>query len=369
MKNVLVFYGGVSCEHDISVITGVMALNALRGGNYEPIPVYVDKDGEWYSGEKLFDAAFYPEKDCKKLKKVTLLPKSRVLYEIKKDKLKKIVVADAALNCMHGLNGEDGSLSGLMQLCSIPFASPPIFASSATMDKYYTKILLSGLDLAFVPYVKICRETYQKSKNFVLKYIKGRLGYPVIVKPANLGSSIGISKAEGEDEVLAALSEAFKYDGKVVVEKALENFREINCACYKSGDRYFVSECEEPINGGKILTFKDKYSLNTDKKFPADINKKLSAEIKGIVKYVYKKLDFKGVIRIDFLVCGEKVYLNEINSVPGSLAYYLFCDSTERLGDFIGVLIEDAIDEFLKFRSNEFDFKSDVLSFGKSLKK
>ena len=270
---------------------------------------------------------------------------------------------------MHGLNGEDGSLSGMMQLCSIPLAGPPTFASSLSMDKYYTKIVLAGLNVSFVPYLRICKDTYQKSKNFVLKYISGRLGYPVVVKPANLGSSIGISKADSEDEVLKSLSEAFRYDGKVIVEKALENFREINCACYKSGDRFFVSECEEPLNDGKILTFKDKYDLGAVKQFPADLDEKVSSEIKSIVKYVYKKLDFESVIRIDFLLSNGKIYLNEINSVPGSLAYYLYCDSTEKLGDFIGVLIENAIDEFLKFKSDEFEYKSDVLSFGKSIKK
>ncbi len=368
MKNILVFYGGVSCEHDISVITGVMALNALKGTNYSPTPIYIDKNGEWYSGEKLFDTAFYSHFDVKKVKKVTLLPQNTELYEVKNGKLKQILKVDAALNCMHGLNGEDGSLSGLMQLCKIPFAAPPTFASSLAMDKYYTKIVLAGLDVACLPYVRICKDTFLKSRNFVLKYIKGRLGYPVIVKPENLGSSIGISKASNDGEAVTALSEAFRYDGKVVVEKALENFREINCACYKSGDRYFVSECEEPVVSGKFLTFDDKYSTPTEKKFPAPLDKKLSAEIKGIVKYIYKKLDFKGVVRMDFLLIGDKVYLNEINSVPGSLAYYLFCDTTEKLGDFIGVLIEDAIDEFIKFKSNDFTFKSDVLSFGGGIK-
>lgn len=368
MKNILVFYGGVSCEHDISVITGVMALNALKGTNYFPTPIYIDKNGEWYSGEKLFDTAFYSHFDVKKVKKVTLLPQNTELYEVKNGKLKQILKVDAALNCMHGLNGEDGSLSGLMQLCKIPFAAPPTFASSLAMDKYYTKIVLAGLDVACLPYVRICKDTFEKSRNFVLKYIKGRLGYPVIVKPENLGSSIGISKARNDDEAVTALGKAFKYDGKVIVEKALENFREINCACYKSGDRYFVSECEEPLVNGDLLTFSDKYSAAPEKKFPAALDKKTSGEIKSIVKFVYKKLDFKGVIRVDFLLLGDKVYLNEINSVPGSLAYYLFCDTTEKLGDFIGVLIEDSIDEFIKFKSNDFTYKSEVLALGTGVK-
>ena len=368
MKNVLVFYGGVSCEHDISVITGVMALNALKGTKYNPIPIYITKDGEWYSGDKLFDISFYNNFDKKRLQRVTLLPQSAVLYSVKNNKLKEIAAIDAGLNCMHGLNGEDGSLAGLLQLSNVPFAAPPMFASSASMDKYYTKIVLAGLDVAFLPYVRICRQTYEKSREFALKFVRERIGYPVIVKPANLGSSIGITKVDKEDELLSALDYAFRYDGKVIVEKALEDFREINCACYKSGDRYFVSECEEPLNGGKMLNFDDKYRLDVKKNFPADIDKKISDNIKRVVKYVYRKLDFKGVVRMDFLIKDNKVYLNEINSVPGSLAYYLFCDTSEKLGDFIGVLIEDAIDEFLQFKSNDFGYKSDVLDFGKSIK-
>ncbi len=364
MKNILVFFGGVSCEHDVSVITGVMAANSLKGGNYNPVPVYIDESGEWYSGNSLFDVGTYKSFNVKKVYKVALFSGDDNLYRVKNNKIKKLCKADVAINCLHGLNGEDGSLSGLLQLSKIPLASPPTFASAVSMDKYYTKLLLAGLSVASAPYLRICRDNFERSKDFAVGFVKKKLGFPVIVKPANLGSSIGITKVDEEKGLIPALDLAFKYDGKVIVETAFEGFREINCACYKSGDKYFVSECEEPFVSRDILSFADKYGGESEKKFPADLEPRVSKKIKEIVKYVYRKLDFRGVIRIDFLLVGDDVYLNEINSVPGSLAYYLFCKSTDELSDFIEKLCDDAIYERKKFDENTFTYKSEILSGG-----
>ncbi|MBR1867763.1 MAG: D-alanine--D-alanine ligase [Clostridia bacterium] len=364
MKNILVFFGGVSCEHDVSVITGTMVANSLKGGNFDPIPIFVDENGEWYGGKELFDIGFCSSFDEKKVYKVTVVPGDDALYRIKNRKLKKISKADVAINCLHGLNGEDGSLAGLLQLSGIPLASPSLFASSLSMDKYYTKLLLAGLNVACAPYVRICRDNYERGKEFALDFVKKKLEFPVIVKPANLGSSIGITKVSDEGKLIDALDRAFKYDGKVVVEKAFEGFREINCACYKSGDKYFVSECEEPLLNGDLLSFADKYNGEGVKNFPAEIEPSISKKIKETVKYVYRKLDFKGVIRIDFLLVGNEVYLNEINSVPGSLAYYLFCSSTDQLSEFVERLCVDAINERQKFDSNLFKYKSGILNAG-----
>ncbi|MBQ7642892.1 MAG: D-alanine--D-alanine ligase [Clostridia bacterium] len=364
MKKVAIFFGGVTCEHDVSLITGVMALNSLKGSDYEPVAVYIDRNGEWYGGDKLTDLGFYSSFDKKKCVKLFMRPGESALYRYKKNKLKLHTEIDAAINCMHGLNGEDGSLAGLLQLCDVPLASPPMFASSASMDKYYTKLLLAGLEVAFLPYLRLKRSNYDGGREYTLKFIEKRLDYPIIVKPANLGSSIGISKATDREGLTLALDKAFGYDEKVIVEHALSDFREINCACYKSGDKYFVSECEEPLLRGDILSFEDKYKSAPEKIFPANIDKKISDKIKETVKFVYRKLDFKGVIRIDFLVKDDKIYLNEINSVPGSLAYYLFCDSTEELSDFLGVLIEDAIEEHKKFKANIFTFDGGNIASG-----
>ena len=370
MKNILVIFGGVSCEHDISVITGVLTANCIDKTKYCAVPVYIDSDGKWYSGEALRNIEWYKTADKSKIKSVTLLPWERNIYEIKKGKLKKWKEISCAINCTHGLNGEDGSLAGLLQLCKIPLASPGMFGSSVCMDKCYTKLILAGINVSFLPYVKICKRHYLLKPEIAIKLAEKRLSYPMAVKPANLGSSIGISFARTSEELGAALETAFKYDNKAVVEEGLTGFREINCACYKLKDRYFVSKCEEPVTKNDILTFKDKYSdKGAEKKFPADIDKRFSESIKETTRYVYRKLGLSGIIRIDYFLINDKIYINEINTVPGSLAYYLFTDNLTEFQDILSGLIEDAEERQKNFESNIFTYSSDVLSGGVKYKK
>ncbi len=361
MKNVLVFFGGISCEHDVSIITGVMTANCLSGRE-NVYPVYIDEGGKWHTGEKLKDLSWYKTRDFSSVTPVTVVAGDNRLYAVKKNKLKEICAADAAINCTHGLNGEDGTLAGVMRLSKIAFASPSLFPSSLSMDKYYTKIALKGIGVETLPYVKLGRGNYIGKRALASKVVTGKLGFPVIVKPANLGSSIGIKVAKNEAELYDALDDAFRYDDKVIVEKALTGFREINCACIKLGEKYLVSECEEPKLCGDILSFTDKYSGEKKTDFPANISKKISDEIKSVTSYIYRKLEFRGAVRIDFLLSGEKVYVNEINSVPGSLAYYLFSDSIK---DFCSLLIESvdlAAEEERDRENNVYDYPANILN-------
>lgn len=366
MKNILVFFGGVSCEHEVSVITGVMVTNCLDGKGYNAVPVYVDKSGAWHSGEELKNVAYYSGKiTCAK---VAMLPSDDTLYEVKKSKLKPILKVDCAINCMHGLNGEDGTIPGYLRLVGVPLASPQVFASAVSMDKYYTKIALSGLKVPYLPYVRLKRENYYKNKAFARKLV-AKLGYPVIIKPANLGSSIGITVVKNDSEFSDAAELAFLYDDKIIAEKALTNFKEINCACYKLGGKYVTSPCEEPVTKHDVLTFDDKYVLPADKKFPADIPAKTADKIRELTAFVYRKLDFTGIIRIDYLVSEGGVYLNEINSVPGSLAYYLFTRDTDEFGELLENLIDEAIGAFADFKSNVFTYSAPILTDFKGNKK
>ena len=325
MKNVLVFFGGVSCEHEVSVITGVMTANCLSG-EANVYPVYIDTEGKWHTGEKLKDLSWYKTRDFSEVTPVSVFAGDNRLYAIKKNKIKEICRADAAINCTHGLNGEDGTLAGVMRLSRIAFASPGLFPSSAAMDKYFTKLTLKGIGVETLPYVKMNRINYVKKREFAAKYVSKRLSYPVIVKPANLGSSIGISMAKNGLTLNAALDNAFRYDDKVIVEKALTDFREINCACIKLGDKYLVSECEEPMTSGEILS------------------------------------EFSGAVRIAYLLDGEKIYVNEINSVPGSLAYYLFVDSIGEFRELLLRSIELAEEEESDRENNVYTYSSNVLS-------
>jgi D-alanine-D-alanine ligase len=371
MKNVLVFFGGKSCEHDVSIITGVLTVNSINKELFNAIPIYVDKNGEWYTAEVLKDIEWYKSKNLSKLTKVTLISGNDTLYLVHKNKIKPICKIAVAINCIHGLNGEDGVLAGYLKMCNIPFASPDLFASSLSIDKDFTKVFLSGIGVDKLPCVRLFKDSYYQKKQSTIKMLEKKFSYPVIVKPCNLGSSIGIKIAKTEDELIPAIDKAFTYDDKIIIEKAISNFKEINCAAYKSGDKIVLSECEEPISADEILSFSDKYlgsKSGARKNFPADIPKELSQKIKSITEKVYRKGDFTGVIRIDYMVLDSKIYLNEINSVPGSLAYYLFCDSVKEFSNMLTELLNEGIKKQILKNNRNYNFNSNILTDIKGVK-
>ena len=364
MKNIMVVYGGISVEHDVSVITGVLTLNALDKNKYNPVPVYVGKDGAWYTGD-LFDIDGYKKLNFKKLKKVTLTADSNVLYQVKKNRLKRICDIAVAINCLHG-GGEGGSLAGLLTHSKIPLASPDVFASSVAMDKAKTKIALKGLNVKTLPYAVTDGRIDEKEIE--------KIGFPLIVKPSSTGSSIGIRSAENKEELKSAISYALRYDRTAIIEKMLFHPIEINCSAYKNDKgEIIVSECEKPICKGKILSFDDKY-VDGEREFPAKIDKKYSNKIRKITEKVYDKLSFTGIIRIDFFIYEGEIYINEINSVPGSLAYYLFSDTLKGFTEILNNIISFAEKEFAKQSTVIKEYKTTVLSIdgikgGKSKKR
>ncbi len=365
LKSILVFFGGKSVEHDISIITGVLTLNSLDKTLYKPIPIYISKTGEWFTGEELFDISNFKEQAFKKLNKVTLLSGSNAIYTVKKNKIKKLEVIYSAINCLHGVNGEDGAIIGMLKMCGIAFASPDLFGSSLSIDKDYTKLFLSGINVEKLPCVRILRSSFYDKRESATKLIESRLNYPVIVKPASLGSSIGISTAKNKNELLVALNNAFLYDDKVIVESELIKFKEINCACYRSNGKIIVSECEEPVTQNEILSFNDKYlgyKTGANRKMPADIPNSVRDKIRQTTEKIYRKADFIGVIRIDYIISDDKIYVNEINTVPGSLAYYLFVDTIKDFTRLLTNLIEEGVRYHYQFLKRKFTFNSSVLN-------
>ena len=364
MKNILIIFGGVSQEHDISVITGVLTLNAVDSSLYNAIPIYIDKNGFWLSGESLNDISVYKNIDKVKLKRVTLLCGDNTLYQIDK-KLKPVCPVDGAINCLHGRNGEDGSVAGVLNLSKIALASPNIFSSAMSMDKDITKKCLNGFNVKTVNSVTAVREEYYKDKEKIFNQIE-LLGYPVIIKPCSSGSSIGISVCKNRGELFSATELAFRFDIKLIAEEFMQGYYDINCACYGAGGEYVVSECEKP-HGGEFLSFSDKYQgakTGSATEFPAKIDISVSQNIKDITKFVYKTFGFSGVVRIDYLVNGEDVYLNEINSIPGSLGYYLFSNSTKEFSKLLTKLIEESLLKAKSYYNCQFSFKSNVLMLG-----
>lgn len=364
MRDILVVFGGKSCEHDVSVITGVLTLNSLDKTAFNGVPIYITETGEWLTGGELKNVSFYKQKNFSKLKRVTFVSGSDKLFEIKRGKLKPISSPYSVINCLHGLNGEDGTLAGYIKLVGLPLVSPGIFQSAFTIDKQFTKIVLSGLKIKTLNYLSITREEYYKNPKGVFEKVESQIGYPVIIKPANLGSSIGIGVASDNLEFEKALKTSFLYDEKTIVEPRLENPVELNCSAYKFFNETVVSQIEKPLKSSEILSFADKYygfkGGENGREFPAEIDKKLAQKVQAITRKIYEELSFSGVIRIDFLFDGKNLFVNEINSVPGSLAYYLHGDLSNFTKN-LSAMIAGSVKEFNEYKSRRFVFSSSVL--------
>ena len=348
MGKVAVLFGGVSSESEISVLTGTFVCSVLKGSRYEVLPVYVGKEGSFYTHENFDDPEFFKGGDF--LKKATqIFFFGRGVYAVngKKTKLKKLCDTVAALNCCHGGLGEGGGVSAVMQLSGIPLASPRLTASGVFMDKAQTKLFIKALKIPTVDYIRVNEDDYKKRGAFLLKSIASRLKYPVIIKPAHLGSSIGIAVADTEAQVKQAIEAAFEIDNRVIIEKFLVGKKDVNCAACMLGGEIVVSEVEEAASGDSVYGFEEKYV-----KKPMDEGKsgnrkliegKLRERIRSYTRTVYKRMNLCGVVRMDFLVQGDEAYLSEVNTVPGSLAYYLFCERISDARNFFGDLIEEAV--------------------------
>ena len=326
-EKIAVIFGGASNENEISVITGTMAANVLKGTSYDPIPVYIAQNGDIYAGELLFDIKNFKGDNYKKAQRAVLADGGIYLFA-KKQKIKKFITLSAALNCCHGGAGEGGGLYGLCEMAGVPLAGAGIFESAAFMDKYLTKLILNGLGVKTAEYDYVTDAEKYKTGGDMPQF-------PLIVKPVNLGSSIGVEKVNSLEELESALNTALIYDSAAIVEKYFEVRREINCAAYFYNGEVITSECEEALTSGGILSFEDKYQGGGKSVFPADLPPNMSQIIKNITKKVYSSLNIRGIVRFDFILCGEDVYLSEINTVPGSLSYYLLSAGFK---DFYGVL-------------------------------
>ncbi len=333
MLQTAVIFGGVSNENEISVITGTMAANILKSAGYGVLPVYISQSGEIYCHQDLADISAF------KNEKFSLCPRAAIadggVYIFnRRSRVKKFVKVYCALNCCHGGAGEGGGVSGLLRIAGIPLAGADIAESAVFMDKYLTKLVLASLGVKTAKYVYI-----RSAEELAAAALPP---FPVIVKPASLGSSIGVEKAASREELERAAACAFLYDDGVIIEEYLGNRREINCAVYSVGGKTVVSECEEAVSAGDILSFGDKYEGGGKSVIPADIPAEISEKIKSVTRAVYSALNMRGIARFDFIWAGD-VYLSEVNTVPGSLSYYLLSGGFK---DFAGVLtdiIEDAV--------------------------
>lgn len=362
-----VFFGGKSVEHEVSVISGIQALMAFDKNKYDAIPIYITKENEMYTGEAIGDIKNYkniPELLKKSIRIFFICEQGKlnlVQYPEKKFGNSVIDHIDVAFPVVHGANVEDGSLQGFLRHYNVPLVGCDVTAAAVSMDKYVMKTVLMDNDIPVLPCVTLHVKEYQEDMEAAYSRIEGKIDYPVIVKPINLGSSVGIKVAKDREGLKEALEYAFEFGQKVLVERAIMKLREINCAVLGDYEDAQASECEEPVSSDEILSYEDKYvagnkggseGMRTAKReLPANISPELREEIRTLAVKTFKALNCNGVSRIDFMIDKDinKVYVNEINSIPGSLAFYLW----EAQGKPYAELLDDMVKLALKREREE----------------
>jgi len=378
--NIGVFFGGSSVEHEVAIISAVQAMNYINREKYDVIPVYITKKGEMYTGERLLEIENFKDiptllKDC-----------TRVTFAVENDvclmkplksglfcKIKATVIS-LAFPIVHGTNCEDGSLQGFFESLRLPYIGCDVCSSAVGMDKAFFKNVIAAAGIPTLPAVSLRTREWFADRETAAKKIES-VGYPLIVKPANLGSSVGISKVKSADELEAAMELACSFAEKILVERAIENLREINCAVLGDADDCEASLCEEPFMNDEILSYEDKYMSNSkggskgmasvSRKCPADISEEKAEEIREISKKVFSTLGCSGVSRIDYLIDtadGDKVYVNEINTIPGSLAFYLWEAGGLKYTDMIDRLVEVAFKRARTKNASMFTIDTNLLS-------
>lgn len=337
MKTVVgVFFGGRSTEHEISVISANQAMAAMNPDKYEIVPIYISKDGRWFTGRDLLTLSNYrnPEQLLQKCTEVYMRPTygDFNLYNTKKSLFGKDVFTtlDVAIPVLHGTNVEDGKFEGVLETIGIPYAGCNTLASANGMDKITMKMILRADNIPVVDYVWMTDHQWTSDRDEMLRKVEETLGYPVIVKPADLGSSIGIGVAHDREQLISRLDEAARFSRRLIVEHMVTALREINCSVLGDVDEYQTSVLEEPIKAEEILSYGDKYMGGgmhaAQKRIPAELPDDVAAECRRLAGETFRVLSCHGVSRVDLIIDDEigKVYVNEINTIPGSLSYYLW---------------------------------------------
>ena len=380
-----VIFGGCTVEHEVSIITAVQAMNNIDEEKYDIIPIYISKDRIWYTGKMLMDIDVYRNFDTLKkyAKKVMLVKKENGFFLQKVNGIFKSDVAelDVVFPIVHGKGVEDGSLAGLLDSVGIPYVGPNVLGAALGQDKVVQKQVMSSCNINIPKYTWFYDTDYLNDNKDILANIKA-LKYPVIVKPANLGSSIGISVAKNETEVDNCIMEAIKYDNKIVVEEMIPNLMEVNCSVLGNYEYQETSAIDEMLTSHDFLTYNDKYlsggkgktkacktagagkMSSSDRVIPARISSEVEATVRDMAKATFRALNLSGIARIDFLINKKtnEVYVNEPNTIPGSLAFYLWSYTGKEYKD----LLDDAITLCIKSYKNNAkkvsSFESNILS-------
>lgn len=376
-KKVGVFFGGKSPEHDVSIITGELIISGLRELGYPVVPVYISKEGKWHVGEKLGDIAFFKKQNnnfapLRKWRLDLEASVGRMVFKRKGISTQTLAV-DIAFPAFHGQNGEDGTMQGLFEMMGVPYVGCTVACSAITMDKVLTKLLYERHGLSTTPFVSFTQREWGSDRERIVADITGRLTFPVFVKPARLGSSIGISKASNETDMRRAVEVALRYDEKVLVEKGITNMADITCAVLeKKNGELFPSLLQESLFGAGFFSYEDKYLTDGGTQLgnaegnlviPARLPEATTKEIQGMAMKVFSLFECSGIARVDFLYDKDaaKAYVNEINTLPGTLYHHLFKKSRVELPEVLTTLLETALERHQQKERHIVTLDSDIL--------
>lgn len=355
-----VAFGGRSVEHDVSIITGLQAVAALSE-RHAPVPIYIARSGRWYSGEALKDLAVYQQDGSDpNAEEITFdLHSARLLLAagggslLRGRRAPEPIDLDAVVLATHGTQGEDGCLQGAMELAQLPYVGPPVGAAAATMDKVLTKAVLAQAGLPALAHVALRRADWDASRDACLVRARAALHLPLYVKPASLGSSVGVSRCEDDAELVEALELAFELDRVCLIEPAAQGGIEVNCAVIgRPGEPPRASVCEQPLASGGLLSFEDKYMRSgkaegmksAQRLIPAPIGDRLAERVRELACAAFAAFGCAGVARVDFLIdAQERVWINELNTIPGSFSFYLWEPSGLPFVDLMDELLDLAL--------------------------
>lgn len=375
---VVVAFGGVSPEHEVSVLTGMQALSALKDSDYHTLPLYISKSGRWFTGEPLRELENYEN-----LNKLTSSATpcafthredgTPVLKTMNKGLFARSEEHPvyAVLASFHGSGGENGSFQGVCETYNVPYTGSGVMASSIGMDKVTSKRLCKSAGIPVVEGIDFTENQWIKNRADILKQVEA-IGDAAVVKPVHLGSSIGVEVVKSEEQTVTAVETAFRYDDHLLIEKAITPLMEINCSVMGTADDCRASVCERPMGREELLSFADKYQsddaakgmASADRVIPADIDEDLAASIQETALRVFKLIDGSGLARLDFLVNRDtnEYFFNEINTIPGSFSFYLWKESDIPFTELLNELIRIAIDQHQKKNGRVQSYETNLLS-------
>jgi D-alanine-D-alanine ligase len=372
-----VIFGGRTVEHDVSIVTGHQVMRALLSDpRYEVVPIHIDRSGRWFTGAPLMDLKNYTDSltDLMGVQDVALSPSTQhrgIITNPGSGFLRKsrVIPLDVVFPTIHGTHGEDGTLQGLFELADIPYAGCGVLASAIANDKIMSKVVLKQFQIPVIDAVSFSRDEWDANSDKVMQQAALHLSFPLFVKPATLGSSIGISRATDNKSLRAAIELALGFDRRVLIEKAAEGAIEINCAVMGMGYEVRASVLEKPVSFAEFLTYEDKYlqgsggMKSAEREIPAPISAELTAQIKAASIQAFQAIEGSGTARMDFLVREEsgEFYLNEINTMPGSLAFYLWQEAGMSPRDVVLELLDIAQKVHRQKRGSIYDYKTSLV--------